>query len=167
METSTNGTTWTAATNTQNQLTTNAGNTSSTKVRIVSKPSIKSWMQDIGKSYENNLKMYEEYNSHMIKNSEFGAVSYLTESIYGRNGNEVGINESIPAYTGAGPKSGTDVTGGTYTFNANDYAWNTTQGQKSSTTGNIYGVYDMAGGNHEFTATYLEGGKITGSKTNI
>ena len=35
------------------------------------------------------------------------------------------------------------------------YPYNTTIGQNGSTTGTIYGVYDMAGGAYEFTASYL------------
>ena len=34
----------------------------------------------------------ENSNTHMMKNSEWGAVAYLTQSRYGRNGTEVAIN---------------------------------------------------------------------------
>ncbi len=75
-------------------------------------------------------------NSHMIKNSEWGAVAYLTHSIYGRNRNEIEINTNNLFYTGGG--SGTA------------YIVNTAQ----STTGNTYGVYDMSGGAYEHLAAY-------------
>ena len=45
-------------------------------------------MFDYAKAYSTNL------NSHMLKNSEWGAVAYLTESKYGRNGTEVEINDN-------------------------------------------------------------------------
>ena len=34
----------------------------------------------------------EDTNSHLMKNSEWGAIAYLTHSKYGRNGNEISIN---------------------------------------------------------------------------
>ena len=40
-------------------------------------------MYTSARAYATNL------NSHMLKNSEWGAVAYLTESKYGRNGEEV------------------------------------------------------------------------------
>ena len=77
-------------------------------------------------------------NSHMIKNSEWGAVAYLTHSIYGRNRNEITINSnsSYSYYTGGG-------TGTVYIANI-----------VQSTTGNTYGVYDMSGGSNERVAAY-------------
>ena len=75
-------------------------------------------------------------NSHMIKNSEWGAVAYLTHSVYGRNRNEITKNGNSSYYTG----------GGTGTA----YIANTAQ----STTGNTYGVYDMSGGANERAAAY-------------
>ena len=75
-------------------------------------------------------------NSHMIKNSEWGAVAYLTHSVYGRNRNEITMNTSNSYYTGGG-------TGTAYIANS-----------AQSTTGNTYGVYDMSGGAYEIVATY-------------
>ncbi len=75
-------------------------------------------------------------NSHMIKNSEWGAVAYLTHSVYGRNRNEITVNSNSSYYTGGG--SGLE------------YIANSVQ----STTGNIYGVYDMSGGAWESTSAY-------------
>ncbi len=66
-------------------------------------------------------------DSHLIKNNEWGAVAYLSHSSYGKG---TSINENNTAFiTGAG-----------------DYIANTNQ----STTGNISGVYDMAGGSWEY-----------------
>ena len=89
-----------------------------------------------------------EVDTHMSKNNEWGAVAYLTQSIYGRCINsttctEIGINNNSNYITGYGAKAGSSssVTNGTY---------NTTLGQNASTTNNIYGIYDMAGGAVEY-----------------
>ena len=89
-----------------------------------------------------------EVDTHMSKNNEWGAVAYLTQSIYGRCTNsttctEVGINNNKSYITGYGAPAGSSssVTNGTY---------NTTLGKDASTTGTIYGIYDMSGGAWEY-----------------
>ena len=84
----------------------------------------------------------------MLKNNEWGAVAYLTQSIYGRcssstSCSEVGINNNSSYVTGYGAPAGSSssVTNGAY---------NTNLGMDASTTGNIYGVYDMSGGAYEY-----------------
>jgi hypothetical protein len=69
-------------------------------------------------------------NSHMLKNSEWGATSYLSYSIYGAGVNNVQIT-TTPAY-GA-------------TANSNYYNILNT-----STTGNVYGIFGMSGQNWEY-----------------
>ena len=88
-----------------------------------------------------------EVDTHMSKNNEWGAVAYLTHSIYGRCTNsttctEVGINNNEGYITGYGAPAGSSnsVTNGAY---------NTTLGKDASTTGTIYGIYDMSGGRYE------------------
>ena len=85
-----------------------------------------------------------EVDTHMSKNNEWGAVAYLTQSIYGRCTNsttctEEGINNNKSYITGYGAPAGSSssVTNGIY---------NTTLGKDASTTGTIYGIYDMSGG---------------------
>ena len=89
-----------------------------------------------------------EVDTHMSKNNEWGAVAYLTHSIYGRCTNsttctEVGINNNEGYITGYGAPAGSSnsVTNGAY---------NTTLGKDASTTKNIYGIYDMSGGRYEY-----------------
>ena len=89
-----------------------------------------------------------EVDTHMGKNNEWGAVAYLTQSIYGRCTNsttctEVGINNNKSYITGYGAPAGSSssVTNGTY---------NTALGKDASTTGTIYGIYDMSGGAYEY-----------------
>src|SRR5574344_2162330 len=77
-------------------------------------------------------------DTHMMKNMEWGAIAYLTSSIYGRytnsttcisSGCEVVINNQV--YTTGCSSSGC--------------GWST-NGISASTTGNVYGIYDMSGG---------------------
>ncbi len=75
-------------------------------------------------------------NSHMMKNSEWGAVAYLTHSKYGLNGKEIKANNSSSYYTGGG-------IGEEYKSNTNE-----------STTGNVYGIYDLSGGAWERISTF-------------
>ncbi|MCI6847565.1 MAG: hypothetical protein MR835_01795 [Erysipelotrichaceae bacterium] len=95
-------------------------------------------------------------DAHMMKNSEWGAVAYLSHSNYGLNG-EVYMNDSY--YTGG--SSGTvngKVSSGSFTWDGKirsgttigSYANDRTLGTKASTTGNITGVYDMSGGAGEY-----------------
>ena len=115
-------------------------------------------------------------DSHMIKNMEWGAVAYLSHSNYGI-GEEIYINNSSEYYTGrsGGGVGGSNLTeaeqypsesssnnlystNGYYTYDGKivnydgsigDYANDRSLGTKVSTTGNIYGVYDISGGSWE------------------
>ena len=104
-------------------------------------PGMKSWRNiQIGYMWTNAKEFATELESHMLKNSEWGAVAYLTESKYGRNGNEIGMNTNSSYITGGGAN--------------NAYA---TTNQNQSTTGNVYGIYDMRGGATERVAGYYNG----------
>ena len=102
-------------------------------------------------------------DSHMMKNSEWGAVAYLSQSKYGKYGNSdyVGVykeiykNNSSGCYTGRSsglpPENGSTLEG---TCHYDDIT-NRTNGTGScgggaSTTGNIYGIYDMNGGAYDY-----------------
>ena len=94
-----------------------------------------------------------EVDTHMSKNNEWGAVAYLTQSIYGRCSNsttcsEIGINNNNSFLTGYGAPAGSSnsVTNGAY---------NTTLGKDASTTGTIYGIYDMSGNGNEYVMGVL------------
>lgn len=90
---------------------------------------------------------------HLTKNDEWGAVAYLSKSSYGKETEEVYINNSSDYITGnaGGTASASSASGVTN-------AYNTTNGVKASTTGNVYGVYDMSGGAWEYTAAYVANG---------
>ena len=90
-----------------------------------------------------------EVDTHMSKNNEWGAVAYLTHSIYGRctsstTCTEVGINNNSSYITGIGDKPSSTAS------SAKTNTYNTISGKNASTTGNIYGIYDMSGGAVEY-----------------
>ena len=121
-------------------------------IKAVSKPGVSSWRYiNIGNAYKNGLSYNKNANSHMIKNSEWGAVAYLTQSKYGRNKQEVTINNSSSYITG---NAGNTVDASATTGITN--AYDTEKGVLASTTGNIYGVYDMSGGASELTSCIIE-----------
>ena len=89
-----------------------------------------------------------------MKNSEWGAISYLGQSKYGLEGEDIYINNftknnsisTIYAVTGYAARDlSTNPTGDTN----NVYRWTQKNGQKASCTGTVNGVYDMAGGAQE------------------
>ena len=105
-----------------------------------------------------------------MKNSEWGAVAYLTYSNYGKCTNgiceEVYINNVNTGYlnestsfsgqwqysatvTGCSGESASAVTNSNNSSCEEGYAWNETN-NKASTTGNTSGIYDMSGGNWEY-----------------
>ena len=121
------------------------------------KPNVKSWRYNFVDSFEGAIQNMQssgnEYglstdtskvDSHMLKNMEWGAVAYLTHSDYGRcNGSsceEVTINSNSSYTTGGG-----------------NYVSNVAQ----SSTGNIYGIYDLSGGADEYVMGNMS--KSTGS----
>ena len=94
-----------------------------------------------------------EVDTHMSKNNEWGAVAYLTQSIYGRctdstTCTEVGINNNGSYITGYGAPAGSK-------YNDTNGAYNTSLGKEASTTKNIYGIYDMSGGAYEYVMGVL------------
>lgn len=111
----------------------------------------------------------EKGNIHLIKNSEWGAIAYLAYSIYGRNGTPISINNlsienvnTIETITGYSCKSD-DYTINTINYNGNlenyndkSFIWYSKEGGLASTTGNKYGIFDMAGGATEYVAGYLD-----------
>jgi type II secretory pathway pseudopilin PulG len=123
---------------------------SSTTLKVV--PTTKSWVSiTTGDAYTRALAYKPSLNSHMVKLSEWGAAAYLAHSKYGRNGTEVTINNSTNRLTGyAGQTVNTEDSTPTY-------AYNTPQGVLASTTGNIFGIYDMSGGIVEHSAAYYTG----------
>ena len=93
----------------------------------------------------------------MMKNTEWGAVAYLSHSKYGIN-TEVRINNNSNYLTGYAAVDGTDQSsypGTSGTDSTKTLPYNTETGYKASTTGNITGIYDMSGGAWEYVAGYM------------
>ena len=96
-------------------------------------------------------------DSHMMKNTEWGAVAYLSHSKYGID-KKVNINNSKPRVTGASALPSTNQQ--TYPADSGEGEayydlYNTKIGYLASTTGNISGIYDMSGGAVEYVAAYV------------
>ena len=104
-------------------------------------------------NYDKDTLKDEKLNSHLMKNTEWGAVTYLAQSSYGKNA-EVWINPNSNFLTG---QAGTGASVGSTTSTS---AYNTGNGPQASTTGTVYGVYDMSGGSWEHTATYVNNGNL-------
>ena len=103
-------------------------------------------------------------DSHQMKNSEWGAVAYLTQSSCGRNETEVNLNnyyttESSPWRTAITGMCTNGTSGSKSTTLGN--AYNTTVGVKGSSTANVTGIYDLNGCVWERTAAYISNGNAS------
>lgn len=104
-----------------------------------------------------------------------GAVIYLAQSNYGRSGTEITINDYYTNEQTESPFK-TVVTGLTSSDSSeektrilsNVSAYNTINGMKGSSTGNITGVYDLSGGLWERVSGYISDGssQLTSNGTN-
>ena len=90
----------------------------------------------------------EQVDPHMATNLEWGAIYYLTLSIYGANSNEVYINNNRNYITGCAGYTASESSTSTSTCYI---PYDSATGVKASTTWNITGVYDMSGGAWERT----------------
>ena len=100
-------------------------------------------------------------DSHLVKNSEWGAIAYLSHSKYGYIGagkTDIALNtknlnngdQSVTKENGNKKASAYAVTG----YNDNNQEWNN-GGESASSTANIYGIYDLRGGLWERTTGYV------------
>ena len=113
------------------------GTTQGTSVIPKFVPGVETWRSiTIGNMFTYSQEYNTNLNSHLMKNSEWGAVAYLIESKYGRNGTEVTAPQEDEYDTGGGTETA--------------YIKNTNQ----SSTGNIYGIYGLSGGASEGVAGY-------------
>ena len=128
--------------------------------KVIIKPNVYSWRGITVKNmFETSYNYKRNLDSHMMKNTEWGAVAYLSHSKYGIN-TEININNNSSFKTGysALPTTsqqtypGTSGDGATY-----NSAYNTDIGYLASTSGNISGGYDISGGSWEYLASYITG----------
>ncbi len=145
--------------------------------KVIIKPNVYSWRgiqaakaYVVGRHYEKNL------NSHLMKNTEWGAVAYLHHSKYGShasvriNNNSnlltgyAAIREPTTGYTGINElcKSTPNACNeyGEVTSPGADGEFNTNYFNKASvvasTTGNYTGIYDMSGGAWEYMMSGID-----------
>ena len=142
------------------------GGGSSTTLTARILPNVNSWRNNSLSNFNTVIQSMQTTNniyglgadksntdSHMLTNMEWGAVAYLTNSNYGRCSNgtctEITINNCNTYTTGIGADTvSASSSSTTCTTDANKY--NGAKGVLASTTGNVYGVYDMSGGSHEY-----------------
>ena len=163
---------------------TNYGGGNYTNLKVQVKPGVQSWRYITSKNIftvcrkmtnTDEVLAGSTIDSHMMKNTEWGAVAILSQSKYGifnsqsstgakgdatyqiwNNSN--GYNNYQNIYTGyAGNNKDATTTSNSTTAPTNVYKYNTINGTKASTTGTVYGIYDMAGGSWEYVAGCLKG----------
>ncbi len=133
------------------------------------KPNVYSWRKvQIANAFTVSQKMTNEYknrygltgteDTHISKNSEWGAIAYLSQSAYGKYGNENYQGTEKEVYTNNCSNYITGIAGDAVDSGPSatcNNTYETPQGQKASTTGNIYGNYDMSGGAWEYVMGIL------------
>ena len=128
--------------------------------KIIVQPNVYSWRSNtVYNFFIASYNYKRELDSHMMKNTEWGAVAYLSHSKYGIE-TEVNINNNSNYKTGYSALPSTNQQ--TYPGESEDgatynSAYNTEIGYLASTTGNITGIYDMSGGAYEYMASYRSG----------
>ena len=126
--------------------------------KIIIKPNVYSWRNStVSNMFKTSYNYERNLDSHMIKNTEWGAVAYLSHSKYGIN-TEIRINNNSNYLTGYSAVDGTDQSSYPGTYGADSsktLPYNTETGYKASTTGNITGIYDMSGGARDCVAGYI------------
>jgi len=122
------------------------------------KPNVVSWRSiNVSNAFYTSFNYKRNLDSHMMKNTEWGAVAYLSHSKYGSEAS-VRLNNNSNYLTGYA--SVTEPTCG-YTGDNQDCnrygveesvtkPYNTDIGYLASTTANISGIYDMSGGSWEY-----------------
>ena len=128
--------------------------------KVIIKPNVYSWRGITAKNiFETSYNYKRNLESHMMKNTEWGAVAYLSHSKYGIN-TEININNNSSYKTGYSSSPTTNqltIPGDSGDNNNYNTAFNTAIGYKASTSGNISGVYDMSGCAWEYVSAYITG----------
>ena len=132
---------------------------SSDASKVVIKPNVYSWRNiNVANAFGTSYEYQRELDSHMMKNTEWGAVAYLQHSAYGSRAS-VRINNNSAYITGYAAVNEPTVGYNTYTDyesttlgvdGTNTYNYFNPLSVVASTTGNYSGVYDMSGGSWEY-----------------
>ena len=129
--------------------------------KIIIKPNVYSWRDiQVVNAFYTSYDYQRKLDSHMMKNTEWGAVAYLQHSTYGSS-TSVRINNNSDYITGyqannepTCPYTATNEECNRY---CNDNTCNTAypNSNLASTTNNITGIFDMSGGRWEYTMGVL------------
>ena len=112
---------------------------------------------DVKTIFETCYTYQRNNDSHMMKNTEWGAVAYLSLSKYGIK-KAINVNNSSSFMTGYSSTVDQPIYPGEVDTDFSiTTPYNTEIGYKASTTGNISGIYDMSGGSHEYLAAFVDG----------
>ena len=119
--------------------------------KIIIKPNVYSWGRvQVANAHLNGYNYKRELDSHMIKNTEWGAIAYLAYSSYGIH-TKIRINNNSSYITGYQannePTCGYTGINEECNINCNDNTCNAAYPNSvlASTTGNISGIFDMVG----------------------
>jgi len=142
------------------------------------KPNVVSWRNiQAGNAFYTSYDYKRNLDSHMMKNTEWGAVAYLQHSAYGSR-ESVRLNNNSSYVTGYAannePTCGYTGTNEDCNKYCNDGSCNVAypnnpSGGSASTTGNISGIYDMAGGAWEYVMGVVldESGNPVSGRNNL
>ena len=129
--------------------------------KILIKPNTYSWRGiQVANAFYTSYDYKRELDSHMMKNTEWGAVAYLQHSAYG-SAASVRINNNSSYITGYQannePTCGYTNSNEECNRHCNDGTCNTAYPNSTlaSTTQNTSGIYDMSGGAWEYTANFM------------
>ena len=148
--------------------------------KVIIKPNVYSWRNiNVKNIFETSYNYQRDNDSHMMKNTEWGAVAYLSHSKYGIR-LKIRVNNNLNFVTGysaieepALGHSSTSINGnqfesvnpgedGNYTVNYFNFL-----SSKSSTTGNKSGIYDMSGGSWDSIMAYTTKSSTVGGNSGI
>lgn len=137
------------------------------------KPNVVAWQSiQVANAFYTSYDYKRNLDSHMMKNTEWGAVAYLQHSIYGSR-QKVRINNNSSRITGYSANNEPTCGYTASNLDCNRYCddgscnspYNTSIGYLASTTANITGIYDMSGGAWELVMNLMQsetGGIIIG-----
>ncbi len=153
--------------------------------KVIIKPNVYSWRNiQVAKAYTIGRHYEATLNSHLMKNTEWGAVAYLQQSEYGSH-QSIRINNNSDYLTGYAAKNepttgftGTNELCSEHPDACNEYGgseqgvdgeYNTNYFNKvsviASTTNNYTGVYDMSGGAWEYMMAGIDDNSTGDGKT--
>ncbi len=147
----------------------------STKLQI--KPNAYSWRNiTVGNAFKVGYDYLRSDESHLMKNTEWGAVAYLQHSKYGssmsvRNNNNSSYKTGYASISE--PTLGYNTNGTSIPGNLNGTTsdvtlpYNTPTGYTASTTGNITGIYDTSGGAWEYVMGYNINANAVGGSSEL